>query len=141
MAKKEIQQIADKSVEALMNILEGEDSNREILKLTVSFFNDLAQELKKVHKEDLFYDLVKEIDDKMKKDDVTGEIIYVTSQVELTDAQKNKLEIILKSISGFAKVVYSIDNDLVGGLKINYKDNEIDLTTSGKLKKMISKIS
>ncbi len=74
----------------------------------------------------------KKLDEKHGREDV-----FVTSAVELNDAQRDKIRAEVKRITGFeASLRESIDASLIGGMRILIRDRLMDFTVKRRLGRM-----
>lgn len=101
---------------------------------------DLTYEILKIlsrkRRENLLYDIAGEFFLQYQK--LKGEtFVKVTSAVPLTEIQKEKIRILLSKITGLkAEIKEKLDPSLLGGILIEAGDLRMDLSVSGRLKKV-----
>ena len=118
----------DEKQTVMSNVFEGRISNE-----LMGFFSMIVNKGR--------YDHIDEIltyfQDEVKKIKGIG-VAYVTTPLELSDAQKKNVEKKLLETAGFKQMEmhYDIDSDLVGGMRIRIGDRVVDSSIHTKILKM-----
>lgn len=119
----------EEKIKVLENIYKGKVSD-ELTGLMVMMIT-------KGHQKD-FVDVFDYVIDAIKEEKKIG-VAYISSAVELTPEQKNKIEQKLLDTTKYLKIegVYQVDKTLIGGLVIRIQDTIVD----SSLKTQIAKLS
>ncbi len=118
----------DEKQTVMSNVFEGRISNE-----LMGFFSMIVNKGR--------YDHIDEIltyfQDEVKKIKGIG-VAYVTTPLELSDAQKKNIEKKLLETAGFKQMEmhYDIDSELVGGMRIRIGDRVVDSSIHTKILKM-----
>jgi len=104
-------------------------------KEVVNAVNTVVVTLEKQNKAELIPDFVKQFNDALQNAHL--ELITVYTPMLLSEGQLKQLTEKVQNvfnISKEVKVEQIVDNSILGGIRIKYKDQEIDLTTNKKIK-------
>jgi F-type H+-transporting ATPase subunit delta len=118
----------DEKQTVMSNVFEGRISNE-----LMGFFSMIVNKGRYDHIDEIFT----YFQDEVKKIKGIG-VAYVTTPLELSDAQKKNVEKKLLETAGFKQMEmhYDIDSELVGGMRIRIGDRVVDSSIHTKILKM-----